>query len=96
MLPSLVTKFAPADAKGAATGVYSTSQFLGIFVGGAGGGWMLQHSGGERRLRLRRRAHVHLAGGRADHAPPGARKSRAASAEAADVATDLGGAGEPT
>ncbi len=41
MLPSLVTKFAPADAKGAATGVYSTSQFLGIFAGGAGGGWML-------------------------------------------------------
>jgi predicted MFS family arabinose efflux permease len=45
MLPSLVTKFAPADAKGAATGVYSTSQFLGIFVGGAGGGWMLAAGG---------------------------------------------------
>jgi predicted MFS family arabinose efflux permease len=45
MLPSLVTKFAPADAKGAATGVYSTSQFLGIFAGGAGGGWMLAEGG---------------------------------------------------
>lgn len=38
MLPSLVTKVAPAGAKGTATGVYSTAQFLGIFVGGAGGG----------------------------------------------------------
>ncbi len=45
ILPSLVTKFAPADAKGAATGVYSTSQFLGIFVGGAGGGWVLAVGG---------------------------------------------------
>lgn len=39
MLPSLVTKIAPADAKGTATGIYSSAQFLGIFVGGAGGGW---------------------------------------------------------
>ena len=39
MLPSLVTKAAPADAKGTATGVYSSAQFLGIFAGGAGGGW---------------------------------------------------------
>lgn len=39
MLPSLVTKFAPAGAKGTATGIYSSSQFLGIFVGGAVGGW---------------------------------------------------------
>ncbi len=40
ILPSLVTKFAPAAAKGAATGVFSSSQFVGIFVGGAAGGWM--------------------------------------------------------
>jgi predicted MFS family arabinose efflux permease len=45
MLPSLVTKFAPAEAKGAATGVYSTAQFLGIFAGGAGGGAMLAAGG---------------------------------------------------
>ena len=38
-LPSLVSKFAPADAKGSAMGIYSTSQFLGAFVGGAFGGW---------------------------------------------------------
>lgn len=45
MLPSLVTKFAPPTAKGAATGVYSTAQFLGIFFGGAGSGWLLQAQG---------------------------------------------------
>jgi MFS family permease len=38
MLPSLITKIAPADAKGTATGVYSSAQFLGIFAGGAAGG----------------------------------------------------------
>jgi MFS family permease len=41
ILPSLVTKIAPAGSKGTATGVYSSSQFLGIFVGGAAGGWAL-------------------------------------------------------
>ena len=44
-LPSLVTKSAPADARGTATGVYSSSQFLGIFLGGAIGGWCLQAGG---------------------------------------------------
>ncbi len=39
-LPSLVTKMAPAGAKGTATGIYSSSQFFGIFVGGAFGGWV--------------------------------------------------------
>lgn len=38
-LPSLISKTAPADLKGTAMGVYSTSQFLGAFVGGAVGGW---------------------------------------------------------
>jgi MFS family permease len=45
LLPSLVTKLAPADARGAATGIYSSSQFFGIFVGGAGGGWILATAG---------------------------------------------------
>ncbi|MEH6951840.1 MFS transporter [Nitrobacter sp. NHB1] len=44
-LPSLITKTAPPDAKGTAAGVYSSSQFLGIFVGGAAGGWMHQNAG---------------------------------------------------
>ncbi len=38
-LPSLVTKTAPAAAKGTASGIYSSSQFLGIFFGGLVGGW---------------------------------------------------------
>ncbi|HZB92136.1 MAG TPA: MFS transporter [Stellaceae bacterium] len=45
MLPSLITKAAPAGAKGTATGIYSSAQFLGIFVGGAGGGWALGSGG---------------------------------------------------
>jgi len=45
ILPSLITKCARPDAKGAATGVYSTAQFLGIFAGGAGGGVALAAGG---------------------------------------------------
>jgi MFS family permease len=45
MLPSLVSKCAPADARGAAVGVNSTAQFLGAFVGAAAGGWLAQHVG---------------------------------------------------
>lgn len=44
-LPSLMSKIAPAGAKGTASGVYSTFQFLGAFVGGVGGGWLLQEFG---------------------------------------------------
>ncbi len=39
-LPSLIAKMAPPDAKGTAMGIYSSSQFLGAFVGGALGGWL--------------------------------------------------------
>ncbi len=39
-LPSLISRMAPVDSKGTAMGVYSTSQFLGAFIGGAGGGWL--------------------------------------------------------
>ncbi len=44
-LPSLLSKSVSADNKGAAMGVFSTCQFLGVFAGGAGGGWLLQHAG---------------------------------------------------
>jgi len=37
-LPSLVVKLSPADKKGTASGVYSSSQFLGAALGGALGG----------------------------------------------------------
>ncbi|MCP5162519.1 MAG: MFS transporter [Hahellaceae bacterium] len=44
-LPSLVSKQSPAGAKGTAMGIYSTSQFLGAFVGGSMGGYILSHWG---------------------------------------------------
>jgi MFS family permease len=44
-LPSLVTKTAPSGSTGTATGIYSSSQFLGIFVGGVAGGWVNQTDG---------------------------------------------------
>ena len=45
LLPSLVSKIAPAGYKGTAMGLYSTSQFLGVAAGGASGGWLLQLNG---------------------------------------------------
>lgn len=44
-LPSLVSKIAPVDAKGTAMGVYSSTQFLGAFVGASVGGYLYQHHG---------------------------------------------------
>ena len=44
-LPALVSRAAPREAKGAATGVYSSVQFLGTFAGGAAGGAVAQHAG---------------------------------------------------
>lgn len=44
-LPSLISKAAPAGSKGTAMGVYSSSQFFGIFIGGTLGGWMYGHFG---------------------------------------------------
>nr|WP_050984639.1 MFS transporter [Thiorhodococcus drewsii] len=39
VLPSLVSKAARAGAKGTAMGVFSSSQFVGAFLGGLLGGW---------------------------------------------------------
>ncbi len=39
-LPSLVSRTAPIERKGSALGIYSCSQFLGIFIGGVLGGWI--------------------------------------------------------
>jgi MFS family permease len=39
-LPSIISKIAPVAAKGTAIGVYNTSQSLGVFVGGAMGGYL--------------------------------------------------------
>ncbi|MDB5798463.1 MAG: putative Permease of the major facilitator superfamily [Paucimonas sp.] len=43
--PSLVSRIAPAAGRGAALGVYNTLQALGLFCGGALGGWLTQHAG---------------------------------------------------
>jgi MFS family permease len=45
LLPALVTRIAPAGARGAAIGVYNTAQTLGLFVGGLAGGWLAKHFG---------------------------------------------------
>jgi predicted MFS family arabinose efflux permease len=44
-LPALVSKAAPREAVGSATGIYSSVQFLGTFVGAAAGGAIAQHAG---------------------------------------------------
>ncbi len=44
-LPALVSRAAPREATGAATGVYSSVQFLGTFFGAAAGGAIAQHAG---------------------------------------------------
>ena len=44
-LPSLISRQAPAAFKGAALGVYASSQFLGGFVGGVIGGIALGWGG---------------------------------------------------
>jgi len=44
-LPSLVSRTAPPSAKGAALGVYNTTQAIGLFTGGALGGYIAQHFG---------------------------------------------------
>lgn len=44
-LPSLISRRAPPGQKGAALGVYASSQFLGAFAGGVLGGLSLQQGG---------------------------------------------------
>ncbi len=44
-LPSLVSRVAPPASRGTALGVYSTTQALGLFVGGAAGGWLAKNFG---------------------------------------------------
>jgi len=46
-LPSLVSRIAPPNAKGAALGVYNTTQALGLFIGASLGGWLKQHVGAD-------------------------------------------------
>jgi len=46
-LPSLVSRVAPASAKGLALGIYNTAQALGLFAGGALGGVIAARWGAE-------------------------------------------------
>jgi MFS family permease len=46
-LPSLISKLAPVNSKGTAMGVYSTSQFLGIFAGGSLAGVLFKFMGNQ-------------------------------------------------
>ena len=45
LLPSLVSKLCPPGGKGTAMGIYSSSQFLGAFVGGVLGGFLQAYYG---------------------------------------------------
>lgn len=44
-LPAFISMLAPAGAKGTAMGIYSTSQFLGAFLGGVIGGYAYNYFG---------------------------------------------------
>lgn len=44
-LPSLISRIAPADVKGAAMGLYNTVQSIGLFAGGALGGLIAKFGG---------------------------------------------------
>lgn len=43
--PSWISRVAPASAKGTALGIYNTLQSIGLFLGGALGGWIAKHHG---------------------------------------------------
>ncbi len=50
LLPSLASRTAPSSFRGTVMGVYSTSQFLGAFVGGVAGGWLTGKVGSSNAL----------------------------------------------
>jgi predicted MFS family arabinose efflux permease len=45
--PSQASRLAPPSVRGAALGVYNTLQSLGIFAGGAAGGWVAKQLGSQ-------------------------------------------------
>ncbi|CNE37467.1 MFS transporter [Yersinia similis] len=47
ILPSLISKESPAGYKGTAMGIYSTSQFIGVAIGGSFGGWIFGLEGAD-------------------------------------------------
>lgn len=47
ILPSLISKESPAGYKGTAMGLYSTSQFIGVAIGGSLGGYVYGNAGAD-------------------------------------------------
>ena len=45
--PSLISRMAPPAAKGAALGIYNTTQSLGLFLGGVLGGMLVKYQGAD-------------------------------------------------
>jgi len=45
--PSLISRLAPGGSRGAALGIYNTTQSVGLFLGGLLGGWLAKHHGAE-------------------------------------------------
>lgn len=45
MQPSLISRIAPTEARGAALGIYNTTQSIGLFIGGMLGGWLGKNYG---------------------------------------------------
>lgn len=43
ILPGLISRAAPKADKGLALGIYNTTQNIGLFIGGAVGGWLSEH-----------------------------------------------------
>lgn len=43
--PSSISRIAPPEAKGAALGIYNTTQSVGLFLGGVLGGWLSKYYG---------------------------------------------------
>lgn len=43
--PALISRRAPGRSRGAALGIYNTTQSAGLFLGGLLGGWLAQHHG---------------------------------------------------
>jgi predicted MFS family arabinose efflux permease len=64
--PSLISRIAPPHAKGAALGVYNTTQALGLFLGGVCGGVLAKYCRFGCGLGRRRRIDDGLAAARAD------------------------------
>jgi MFS family permease len=64
--PSLISRIAPPHAKGAALGVYNTTQALGLFLGGVIGGVLTKYAGCGCGLGWRCSPDAALAGARTD------------------------------